>query len=362
MLKTFHSVHIFPGQLDHKLYSRRRLRCGEFVHVRALRAIYLTVQYCLCIPCLSTSMASCSSPFLNLPFELRVCIYRLTLPHSEYHNEKAHLDHPILWRPGTCAGILFTNKQIHSETSTILYRENFFAIYVRHPRNARLEYNESRADPEAFALISWEHRFWAHPRQTRIRLSTLQKHRNLHDIRKWYISVPDLSDLLGVDTYMRTTSTAAFHGVDFWITKCADNQGHLEGTDSERMAYVQMYKEPIDEVGRFLRSLPQLDHLSLGLGHGKFDIRCREYVLDEILQSRSVKDVKCFYVPTRRERWAMNIKPLERYEQIIRAQHGSFAKEKPQLPGEIERMYWLLQAIYTREIVDPPTNAMGLIN
>ena len=312
---------------------------------------------------MSMDMASDNSPFLRLPVEVRLHIYNFALPHSEYHDQLQLLDCPISWHPGTCANILFVNKQVHRDSSEILYQKNYFALYIRHPRNARLVYNETRADPQSFVLISWAHHHWAHPRNPRISWSALQRHSNLQDVRNWYISIPELDDLIGVDAYMRRASIAGLYGINIWQDRCARERGCLADEEKNRMAYVQKYKDPVDEVGKMLQSLPRIDILSLGLGYGTYGITCREYILSEILQRRGVKQAMCFYVNTRKGERVIDHyhSSLERYRQLLQGAHKSFKEESPRLPKGVKEMYWLLRAIRTMQALCPPTDPVDLI-
>ena len=109
-------------------------------------------------------------PFLSLPLEIRRPIYRYALPYSidESWSANSHNtfmpDHTgnhcsryvtraeeglVRWYKGACASILFANRQIHEEACEILYHENTFLIYVKHPRHPRLPMNESRADDDS---------------------------------------------------------------------------------------------------------------------------------------------------------------------------------------------------------------------
>ena len=299
--------------------------------------------------------SSCSFPFLLLPLEIRLEIYKFALPYSEYRADLQLSDSPISWHPGACPRLLLANKHIYRETSSTLYQDNHFALYIRHPREPRLVYNESRADEQSFVLISWAHHHWAHPRNSKISWLVLRKHQNLQDIRRWYISIPVLDDLLGVEVYMGRSTIAGLHGIKFWLDKCTNNGGCLAGGEKKRMAYVQKYKDPIDEVGRMLQCLPQIDLLSLGLCcYGLHDIAFRDYMLDELLRIRGVKQAKCFYLPGKNGDIMIKPGPLETYRQTLQSPRGSFAKETPNLPQGIEEMYRLLEAMRIRQTIEPP--------
>ncbi|KAL9100215.1 MAG: hypothetical protein Q9163_004380 [Psora crenata] len=307
------------------------------------------------------NMASRNISFLEFPLEVRLEIYRLALPRSEYREDLQIPDCPITWSLGICAGLLFANKQVQRESSEVLYKESYFALYIKHPRNPRLTYNESRADSQSFILISWTHRHWAHPRNPRIPWPALQKHKNLQDIRKWYVSVPELDDLIGVDAYMRRASIAGLYGINIWVANRARNGGCLTDDEKERMAYLQKYKDPINEAGIMLRSLPRIDVLSLGLGYGNHNVTCREYVLNEILLRRGVGQAKCFYTGTTKEGNGINHGLVEGYRQMLQSNQASANRERLHMPRETESMHHLLQAIRTRQVLEPPMDPVDLI-
>ena len=123
----------------------------------------------------------------------------MLLPFSVYLDDLETMDCPVRWRRGLCGNVLFVNKQIHREASGILYKENVFSLYIRHPMKARLPMNESRPDDDSFVLFSWTGRHWAHPKNSRSHLRNLSKHPNFPDICKLYVSAPELDGLIGVD-------------------------------------------------------------------------------------------------------------------------------------------------------------------
>ena len=132
--------------------------------------------------------------FSELPTEIRLQIYRLSLPHSTYKSDGEEEDCPVEWMPGCCPSILFTNHQIHHEAADVLYHENVFSMYIRHPRKPRLPMNESRADTDSFFLISWKGRSWSNPRNPRLPSSVLKNGL----VRRLHISLPPFDDLLGM--------------------------------------------------------------------------------------------------------------------------------------------------------------------
>lgn len=301
-----------------------------------------------------TAASSQNFRFLALPTEIRMVIYRLVLPYSKYVEDLEFMDCPISWFKGTSPALLFGNRQTYREATEILYKENLFALYVRHPRAARLPMNESRADPESFVLISWRDRSWAHPRNSRLPLSVLRRHINRLDIRRLHVSLPPFDDLIGVDAFMRRSSYAGFHGISAWVRKCAKQGGCLDHQEEQRMAYVRKYKEPVDEIGDFIREMPRLDHLSISFQLGDFDITHIEYLIGEILEKREVGVAKCFYVVTSKrqlppgERWDTPL--LRRFEQTLQSPMGTNIKgDVAHLPARLHDMYWLLRAMRTRQ-------------
>lgn len=300
-------------------------------------------------------------PFMQLATEIRLPVYRLLLPYSEYHTESETLDCPIRWRPGICPGILFVNRQIHREATEILYRENTFAIYVRHPRQPRLPMNESRADPESFMLISWESKFWANPRNPRVPYSVLLHHQNFQDIRKIHVSLPPFGDLLGVDMYMQSSSYAAFNGITRWIRKCSKQDGCIDDQERERMEYIQQIKGPIDEIGKLLHRSPTIDELYLSLQAGRREISFVSYMLEGIITLRKVGKVLCFYSLERnradsQDPWAWQTPHFLRARNLERLlEEPPDEKEESHLSKDMDDMYWLLQAIRARQQLDPAT-------
>ena len=237
--------------------------------------------------------------FLELPTEVRLIIYRFLLPHSEYQSvlKTARGDCPIVWYPGTSSSILFANRRIYEEASEILYSENSFSIYVRHPRQPRLPMNESRADPETFLLISWAKRTWSHPKNPRIPYSILENHYNLRDVRHVHISLPPFDDLLGVDVAFLKVSHASLHGINAWMKKCTEIGACIDDHERNRMDYVQQIKGPIDEVGALLNKLPQIDILYVSLQTPEREVTFVEYLLERILTLQNVNRAQGFYSP-----------------------------------------------------------------
>lgn len=300
-------------------------------------------------------------PFLQLPTETRLPIYSLLLPYSEYHVEEQKDHSSVRWYSGkySCPSILFVNRQIHREAVEILYRENFFAIYVRHPRDPRLPMNDSRADPESFMFVSWAksskptmNRAWAHPQNPRVPCSILARHQSFHHIRKFYISLPSFDGLSGVDMFMKKTSFAAFHGINAWIKNCAKTEGCLEVAEKERMSIVQQYKDPIDELGRLLQTSERIDQLCVSVQAQKSHIAFFEYLFEELLKVGEVGDAACYFAPSlihphTRMLWGnLDYTQLRRWEYLLQMKPKK-RTEQSFLPPDADDMYRLLRAIQT---------------
>ena len=300
-------------------------------------------------------------PFLQLATETRLPIYRLLLPYSEYDVEEQKNDSPVRWYPGKyrCPSILFVNRQIHREAVEILYRENFFAIYVRHPRDPRLPMNESRADPESFMFVSWAksskrkmNRAWAHPQNPRMPCSILARHQSFHHIRKVHISLPSFDGLSGVDMFMKKTSFAAFHGIAAWVEHRAKKGGYLDVSEQERMTIVEQFKDPIDELGRLLQTSERIDQLCVSVQGQNFHITFLEYLFEELWKVGEVGRAACYFAPSfihhrTRILWgALDFSQLRRWEYLLQMKPKSRG-EQSCLPPEMDDMYRLLQAIRT---------------
>lgn len=305
-------------------------------------------------------------PFLQLATETRLPIYRLLLPYSEYAFEAQKDDCPVRWFPGQypCPSILLVNRQIHREAAEILYSENFFAIYVRHPRDPRLPMNESRADPESFMFVSWAkspeakmNRAWAHPQNPRVPCSSLGRHQSFHHIRKFHISLPSFDGLSGVDMFMKKTSFAAFKGVNAWIENCAKEGGYPDAAEKERMSIVRQFKDPIDELGRLLRTSKRIDQLYLSVQAPKSQIMFFEYLLEELLNVVEVGGASCYFAPSllhpyTRMLWGnLDYSQLRRWENLLQLKPKK-PREESCLPPEVDDMYRLLQAIRTYQKLD----------
>ena len=295
-------------------------------------------------------------PILQLATEIRLPIYRLLLPHSEYHVEEQKHDSPVRWYPGKyhCPDILHVNRQIHQEAAETLYRENFFAIYVRHPWDPRLPMNESRADPESFMLFSWAkssktkvNRAWAHPLQPRVPCSMFGHHQSFHHIRKFHISLASFDGLSGVDMFMKKTSFAAFHGVNAWIEKCAKEGGCLDVAEEERMSIVAQFKDPIDEVGRLLQTSDRIDQLCISVQPQKYPITLFGYLLEEFFDIGDVGGAAHCFAPQMSRGYAQP----GRLEVLLQTKSKK-RREESRLSSESDCMYRLLQAIRTYQQLD----------
>ena len=292
-------------------------------------------------------------PFIHLPTEIRLSIYRLALPHSEYHegSDLERKDCPVQWHPGICPCILFVNRQTYREAAEILYRENVFAVYIRHPRAPRLRMGEGRADVESFMLISWAKRTWYSPKNPKVCLSVLRIHSNLQDIRRLHVSLPPFGeDLAGVDMYMKKTSYAAFNGINAWIRKCLKADGRIDDQERERMKYFQLTKEPIDEIGALLQELPRLDQLCLSFQSHAYDMTTTEYLLQGILKKRGIASVRCFYAGAPRGR---RLEDFHYFVSLLQSTVATDIAEESHLPSDLDEMYFLLEAIRKKHERDP---------
>ena len=303
-------------------------------------------------------------PFLQLATETRLQIYRLLLPYSKYSVEEKGNDSPVRWYPGKydCPSILAANRQIHREAAEILYHENFFAIYIKHPHAPRLPMNESRADPETFVLISWANspkmmqtktdRTWAHPRNPRVPLSLLKSHQNFHHIRKFHVSLPPFNGLAGVDMYMKKASFAVFNGVNAWVENCIRMGGYLHMAEQERMSIVQQFKSPIDELGKLLQSSKRIEQMCISVQASNFQVTFLEYLMEELLDVGPVGRAICFPAPSMTTRsGTFDGCQLRRWEDLLRSLPRKRAS-KSQLPLETDNMYRLLQAIRAYQQLD----------
>ena len=242
-------------------------------------------------------------PFLSLPLEIRIPIYRDCLPYSKLDcrkDESTRVITPaeeglIRWYNGVCPSILFANRQTHAEACEILYHENTFTIYVRHPRHARLPMNESRADEDSFVHISWKHRNWAHPRNHKIPLAIVRSHSHFSHICRVQINLPDINQLLAADMYMRTVSYASHHGLSAWVDKLRASNGQPSEEEQERMDYIDMIKRPVDEVAEVLQALPRINELVLLLTAESYEVTFVEFVLSGLLQLCGVQHVQILY-------------------------------------------------------------------
>lgn len=310
---------------------------------------------------LFSSLLAMPFPFLQLATETRLQIYGLLLPYSEYHVEEQESGSPVRWHSSKypCPSIIFVNRQIHREATEILYGQNFFAIYVRHPRDPVLPMNDGRADQESFMLVSWAkspeakmNRAWAHPRNPRVPWSIFGRHQNFHHIRKFHISLPSFDDLSGIDMFMKKTSFAAFNGINAWIRNCAKRGGYLDVDEEQRMSIVQRFKDPIDELGRLLQTSERIDQLYVSVQAQKFHITFFEYLFEELLQVGEVGRAACYFAPslvhshTPMLREELDYSHLRRWENHLQSKPKK-RREESQLPPEMKDMYRLLQTTRT---------------
>ena len=255
---------------------------------------------------------------MTLPLEIRQQIYRCALPYSIAKScsadslKSVHLDifkeryhgHPgspvsglVRWYAGNCPRIVFANRQMHEEACEILYHENTFPIYVKHPRHPRLPLNESRADDDSFIYIPWEFRSWSHPRNPKIPLSVIRTHRHFSQLCRLHVNLPEMRDLSGADMYMRTTSYASHYGLSAWVEKLRTTGGVLSKEERERMDYINQIKQPIDEVAGVLRLLPRINEFVIFFKSESYEVAFIEYVASGLLQLRCIRRARCLYWP-----------------------------------------------------------------
>lgn len=324
---------------------------------------------------------------LLLPLEVRRLIYRYALPHSIdkgsfeaegvpidpelYGSTRTNYSYPTItidpcavrWFKGIAPSILFASRQVHEEACEILYQENTFPIYAKHPRQPRLPMNDNRADDDSFVHISWSHRSWFHPRNPKIPLVVLRNHSHLSQIRKLHVDLPEMCDLLAADMYMRSTSYASHYGLCAWVEKLGTNGGSLSDADRERLNYVKRIKAPIDEIAQILRTLPRIDHLSIFFKSEKYEVAFIEYVTSSLLGLRGIKRAHCVYnwstgraqlrdsfpVELREYMMAPRMHRLERDLESLLA-----PKSDPQAMGlsvEANQMLMLLEAVRDRMLL-----------
>lgn len=294
-------------------------------------------------------------PFLQLATEVRLQVYTLVLPWSEYLTELERDDCPVKWYPGKCPSIISVNRQIHREATEILYRENTFAIYVRHPRIPRLPMTESRADPESFMLFSSEKKTLAGSRNPKVPYAVLRHHRNFQDIRKFHVSLPPFDDLNDIDEYSPSWARKAFADFSGCIEKCADQAGCIDYYDWDRMRYIQQIKGPIDEMGELLQNSPRIDELHLSLQAREQRLSFAIYMLQALITPRKVSNAHCLYIPlyigSRRYTATPKYTLTRNLERLLEEPPGN--KEESHLSKDMDEMYSLLQSLRAIQQLDP---------
>ena len=254
--------------------------------------------------------------FFALPLEIREQIYKLVLPYSldwkvtdswstiaSLARQTSFTGRPALadseawsvrWFPGSAPGVLAVNRQMHNEAGDVLYRENAFEIYIKHPMEPRLPMNEGHADEESFVLIAWAHKHWCHPRNPKIPLSAVKTHRGLRRARKWHVNLPSLDPLIGIDVYMRVSSSAKFYGITAWINRRVQEGGKLTEQEQDRMIYTRHFKNPLDEVAAYLGDLNRIEQLGMTLALSNLDIHCLEFLVEGFYDIQRMEQVKLF--------------------------------------------------------------------
>ena len=307
---------------------------------------------------MDTMINHASSFLIKLPSEIRLLIYDLVLPYSTYESSLEANDCPVKWHRGTCPAILFVNRRIHEEAAEMLYGNNFFAVYVKQPNGARLPMNESRPDSESFILFSWDHGYWAHPRNKRMLLPDLFKHSNLPDISKLYLSFPCLGRLVGVDAYVRRSSDARFFGLSKWLQECSDRGGSLIPEELDRIRYVYKYKDAFDQIGKLIQALPQLDFLGLGMNVNVHILTFMGFMIEQILSQGNIGHCTCFFILSKNntnfsntitENMVLRDPLTHRFEQMLRSDKEVAVEPVACLSKEANDMYRLLQEVRVRQ-------------
>ena len=299
-----------------------------------------------------------ASSCLRLPLEIRLLIYDLVLPYSTYESSLEADDCPVKWHRGSCPSILFVSRRMHEEAAEMLYGKNFFAVYVKQPNEARLPMNESRPDLESFILFSWDNGYWAHPKNKRLLLPDLFRHSNLLDISKLYLSFPCLGGLVGVDAYVRRSSHARFFGLSKWLQECSARGGSLVPEELDRIRYVYRYKDAFDQIGKLIRTLPQLDFLALGMNVNVHILTFMGFMIEQILSQGNLGHCTCFFILSKNstkvsntitENVVLRDSLTDRFEQMIRSDRQLAVEPVACLSKEANDMYRLLQEVRVRQ-------------
>ena len=250
----------------------------------------------------------------------------------------------------------------------MLYGKNLFAIYVKQPNEARLPMNESRPDVESFILFSWDHGYWAHPKNKRLLLPDLFKHSNLLDISKLYLSFPCLGGLVGVDAYVRRSSHARFFGLSKWLQECSDRGGILIPEELDRIRYVYRYKDAFDQIGKLIQALPQLDFLALGMNVNVHILTFMGFMIEQILWQGNIGHCTCFFILSKEntnfsntiaesfvlrdpltESFVLRDPLTHRFEQMLRSDKEVAVEPVACFSKEANDMYRLLQEVRVRQ-------------
>ena len=153
--------------------------------------------------------------------------------------------------------------------------------------------------------------------------------------------------------FMKKTSFAAFNGIHAFIEKCATKGGCLDVAEKERMSIVQQFKDPIDQLGRLLKSSQRIERLCISVQAPKFQITFLEYLLEDLSRSCVVGGATLYFASSTTTPWrSLDEFQLRRLEHLLQLTPKK-PKKEPQLPPEVNSMYRLLQAIRLNQQLDP---------
>ena len=219
-------------------------------------------------------------PFLQLPSELRLQIYRLVLPYSESYEDWAP---SVDWSSGICPNILYTSRKLYHEATEVLYSENAFMISIEnadlHKRFPSCSQYRRRKGTTLQVLVNY--RFFNRSDEVskfqpeRYRLD-LNRHTKIRLVRKLFIDLPDL-DLV----FMGYARPLQLDDCDAVVQIGCE-------------IHVRPWKGALDAIGKKFQQSPRLDKVRLLFGVDQFHQKLRCHALQEILKIRDVGDAKCF--------------------------------------------------------------------
>lgn len=104
--------------------------------------------------------------------------------------------------------------------------------------------------------------------------------------RKWLVNLP-----LGIERFMHKTSRVAFWGIRRWADAIAKVQGLLDEQEIISIHYVRTFKDPVDEVAVFLKSLSRIDRLAIIFSLGLACNISLEYLVEQFYGIMSVRKI-----------------------------------------------------------------------